>query len=241
MPKPGFGDHISHQYDADLEDIRNLVLEMGGLVEKQLSDAIAASVDGNVVLAETVVANDYKVNAMEVAIDEECMRIIARRQPAASDLRLVLAIVKTITDLERIGDQAERVARMVVQMMEKDQPKKGQLEIQHLGNHVRQMLHDALDAFARMDPAAAVRVAQEDINVDREYEGIMRQLITFMMEDPRSIPWVLEVMWSARALERIGDRACNICEYVVYLVRGKDVRHTSLEQMEKEAGAGNNP
>ena len=240
MAKVGFGDHISHQYDAELEDVRNLVLKMGGMVEQQLSDAITASVESDTALAELVVSSDYKVNAMEVAIDEECTRIIARRQPAASDLRLILAIIKTITDLERIGDEAERVGKMVLEIMRKDHPRRGQQEIQHMGTHVRQMLHSALDAFARMDPEAAVRVAQEDMKVDREYEGILRQLITFMMEDPRSIPWVMEIIWSARALERIGDRSRNICEYVVYLVRGKDVRHTSLEQLEHEALANNN-
>lgn len=238
MAKTGFGDHISHRYDAELEDVRNLVLRMGGLVEQQLSDAITASIEGDATLAEAVVSGDYKVNAMEVTIDEECTRIIARRQPAAGDLRLVIAIIKTITDLERIGDEAERVGRMTVRLTEKDYPRKGQLEIQHLGNHVRQMLHDALDAFARMDPEAAIRVAQEDVKVDREYEAMLRQLMTFMMEDPRSIPWIMEVIWSARALERIGDRACNICEYVIYLARGKDVRHTSLEQMEQEVLSG---
>lgn len=240
MARTGFGEHISHRYDEELEDIRNKVLRMGGLVEQQLADVIKASVEGNTALAEMVVTSDYKVNAMEVAIDEECTRIIARRQPAAGDLRLIIAIIKTITDLERIGDEAERVGRMVVQLTQRDHPNKGQTELQHLGSHVLQMLHDALDAFARMDAEAAVRVAHEDLKVDKEYEGIMRQLITFMMEDPRSIPWVLEVIWSARALERIGDRACNICEYVVYLAKGKDVRHTSLEQMEKEARSNDN-
>jgi phosphate transport system protein len=232
--------HISHQFDAELADIRNRVLAMGGMVEQQLNDAVRAFAEADSSIAELVVTSDYKVNAFEVAIDEECNQIIARRQPAAGDLRLILAVIKTITDLERIGDEAERIGRMAIHLSEIAAGKKGPpyTEIEHLGNHVQRMLHDALDAFARLDVELAVNVAREDIKVDREYEAIMRQLITFMMEDPRSIPHVLDVMWSARALERIGDRSCNICEYVIYLVRGKDVRHTSLEHMERQAHPG---
>lgn len=234
MDNMNIGQHISQQYNAELEDIRNRVMAMGGLVEQQLTGAIDALVSGDTKEGEEIISNDYKVNAMEVSIDEECSRILARRQPAASDLRLIVAVIKTITDLERIGDQAERVSRMAVSLADSDINKKQFVELQHLGNHVRQMLHDALDAFARMDVEAALTVAREDIKVDKEYESLMRQLITFMMEDPRTITRVLDVMWAARALERIGDHAGNICEYVIYLVMGKDVRHTSLEQMEEE-------
>ena len=231
MDKVEIGQHISQQFNAELEAVRNRVLAMGGMVEQQIDGAIKAIADGDSVLAEAVVNNDVKVNALEVEIDEECSRILARRQPAAGDLRLVVAVIKTIADLERIGDQAERIARMAIKLTEADRPQTQYIEIEQLGNHVRAMVHDALDAFARMDAEAALQTAREDLKVDKEYEGIMRQVITFMMEDPRSITRMLSVMWAARALERIGDHATNICEYIIYLVKGKDVRHTSLEQM----------
>jgi phosphate transport system protein len=226
--------HISRQYNADLEDIRSKVLQMGGLVEQQIEQALKALVKGDVGLGEAVIMDDTKVNNLEVNIDEECSQIIARRQPAASDLRLVVAVIKTITDLERIGDEAEKIARMAVRLANEERPKNNYAEIQALGRHVQQMLHASLDAFARLDVEAALKIAQEDRKIDEQYDAVMRQMITFMMEDPRTITRVLNVIWAARALERIGDHASNICEYIIYLVKGKDVRHTSLEQIEKE-------
>jgi len=226
--------HISRQFSAELEDIRSRVLQMGGLVEQQIEKALEALIKGDTALGENVIMHDTQVNKMEVTIDEECNQIIARRQPAASDLRLVVAVIKTITDLERIGDEAEKIARMAVRLAAEERPKNNYAEIQSLGGYVRQMLHDALDAFARLDIEAAVRVAREDIKIDQKYDGAMRQLITYMMEDPRTISRVLNVIWAARALERIGDHSCNICEYIIYLVKGKDVRHTSLDQVERE-------
>lgn len=225
--------HISQQFNSDLEDVRNKVLVMGGLVEQQLADSITALIQGDSELGERVAHNDYKVNALEVAIDEECTQILARRQPAASDLRLVLAIIKTITDLERIGDEAEKIARMAMQLAKFERPKDNYSEIENLGNRVRTMLHNTLDAFARTDLDAAFRIAKEDIKIDREYETVLREIMTFMMEDARQIRRCVDVIWSARALERIGDHARNICEYIIFLVKGKDVRHTSLEKMEQ--------
>lgn len=230
--------HISKQYDHELLDIRNRVLTLGGLVEEQVESAVKALVEGDIDLAERVIADDYKVNSLEVAIDEECTQIIALRQPTARDLRLVVAVIKTITDLERIGDEAKRMARITVELAN-EYPKKSQLtDVQHLAHHVRGLLRECLDAFARMDVDEALRVVQEDRQVDREYESIMRQQITYMMENPRSIPISLNIMWSARSLERIGDRACNICEYVIYYVKGKNIRHISLEEVEKDLRAG---
>lgn len=229
------GHHISHQFNEELEEIRSHVLAMGGLVEEQIQKATNALVDGDIALAERVIKDDTKVNKAEVQIDEECTSIIARRQPTASDLRLVVAVIKTITDLERIGDQAERVARMGIRLAEQPDSKISYMEIRHMGERVERMVHDALDAFARMDVDAAVAVAKEDKIVDVEYDGIMRQSLTYMMEDPKTITQMLDIMWTVRAMERIGDHAQNICEYVIYLVKGKDVRHTSIEKMEKEA------
>jgi len=226
--------HISRQYNVELEEIRSRVLQMGGLVEQQIEQALNALVKGDAALGDTVIGDDTKVNQLEVTIDEECNQIIARRQPAAGDLRLVVAVIKTITDLERVGDEAEKIARMAVRLAGEERPKNNYAEIQVLGLHVRQMVHDALDAFARVDIEAALRVAREDQKVDQQYEAVMRQMITFMMEDPRTISRMLNVIWAARALERIGDHARNICEYIIYLVKGKDVRHTSLDQVERE-------
>lgn len=234
MEKVGLEKHTSKQFDADLEDVRELVLAMGGLVEQQIADAVRSLITGEGGLGEDVVRGDTEVNRMELEIDEECTRILARRAPQAGDLRLIIAIAKTITDLERIGDEAEKIGRMATQLASYDRPKSAFRQIELLGRHVREMLRDALDAFARLDSEAAVRVAQADAEVDREYEGLVRQCITYMMEDPRTIRHMLDVLWAVKALERIGDHSTNIGEYVVYFVEGKDVRHIGLEAMEKE-------
>ncbi len=226
--------HISQQFDSELEHLRNHVFALGGLVEKQTMNAVIALTEGNIELAEDVITGDYKVNAMEVEIDEACTHILARRQPTAGDLRLVIAVIKTISDLERMGDQAKKVAQMAKELAGMERPRNGYIEIQSLGSHVQKMIHGALDAFVRMDVDAAITVAKMDLQVDHEYEAIMRQNMTFMMEDPRTIKRVLNVIWAARALERTGDHAKNMCEYIIYLVKGKNVRHISVEQMEEE-------
>ncbi|REL32120.1 phosphate signaling complex protein PhoU [Thalassotalea euphylliae] len=222
--------HISGQFNEDLETVINHVMSMGGLVEKQLQDSITAMIEADEDLAKEVLKNDYKINEFEVYIDEECSRIIAKRQPAAGDLRLIMAIIKTITDLERIGDEAEKIANVAQESFSKEQ-RDLLLNLENLGNSVLKMLQKTLDAFTRMDFDAAMKVHQRDSKIDREYEALMRQLMTYMMEDPRSIPQIMSVIWSARALERIGDRCQNICEYIMYFVKGKVFRHTSPEDM----------
>jgi phosphate transport system protein len=229
--------HILSRFNADLEGVRSGVLQMGGLVEQQLHDGIKALYSGNGRLGEEVARLDHKVNAMEVAIDEDCSRILATRGPTASDLRLIVAIIKTITDLERIGDEAEKLGNIAARLATLDRPTDRYREIKHIGDLVADMVHGALDAFARMDSDAALAVARKDRVVDEEYEALQRQCITFMMEDPRAIRRALDILWVARALERIGDHAKNICEYVVYMVLGKDIRHLSIEDVEQQLAA----
>lgn len=226
MEASDFHDHISRRFNKDIEDLRSSVLAMGGLVESQLSQAIAAIVSGDSELGLQVAKDDYKVNNLEVNIDEECGRILATRAPAAGDLRLIVAVIKTITDLERIGDEAEKIGFLASKLAAMDRPPDSYRELKTLGHHVSHMLRDAMNAFARLDVEAAVETHLEDELVDEEYESIARQCITFMMEDPRSIKRVMNVTWAARSLERIGDHAKNICEYVIYMVHGRDVRHT---------------
>ncbi len=225
--------HISKQFDDELENIRTKVLAMGGLIEQQLNNALKSLIDGDMDLASAVIETEIQVNTYDVTIDQECTKILARRQPTASDLRLVMAITKTITDLERIGDEAEKIAKMALALTEKQGPKSYYVGISAMGNLVSHMLHDSLDAFARMDSKSALNVAGKEPESDDQYGAILRQLITYMMEDARNISAALDAVWTARALERIGDHARNICENIIYLVEGKDVRHISIEQMEK--------
>jgi phosphate transport system protein len=233
--------HISRRFNEDLERVRNKVLTMGGMVEQQLANAVTALIEGDSNLGVSVGRDDFKVNGMEVSIDEECSRILATRAPAAGDLRLIVAIIKTITDLERIGDEAEKIGYIGSRLAAVERPADRYREIKHLGRIVADMVHDSLDAFARLDPEGAVAIAKKDRLVDEEYEAIQRQCITFMMEDPRTIRRALDVLWVARALERIGDHAKNVCEYVVYMVHGKDIRHLSMEDVEKHLQSRSQP
>ena len=229
-------EHIFRQYDAELEAVRAKVLEMGALVEQQIVDALDALTGTNIKLAKNVIKKDHMVNALEVQVDEDCSRIIARRQPAAGDLRMVLMMIKTITDLERIGDEATKVARFALKAAESNQKLTPRfVEIKAMANSARDMLHMALDAFARSDASKVIEIAHMDEEVDEQYQAAIRQLITFMLEDPRTISISLEVLFVAKAVERIGDHAKNISEYVVYMVKGKDVRHVTMEEMEQEA------
>ncbi len=228
-------EHTSKQFDAELEAVRARVLQMGGLVENQIRLAVESLSTGDVALMNRVIEEDHHVNAMEVDIDESCNHILVRRQPAASDLRMVMTVIKTITDLERIGDEAEKIARMAKLISQKERlhlPRYN--EIKHAADIALDMLRKSLDAFARLDLAAAAQVVRQDEQVDEEFRAIMRYLITFMMEDPRTISSSLEILFVAKAIERIGDHAKNMSEYVVYMVKGRDVRHVSVEEIERE-------
>ncbi|MEW5903573.1 MAG: phosphate signaling complex protein PhoU [Pseudomonadota bacterium] len=228
-------EHTSKQFDAELEAVRARVLQMGGLVENQIKLAVESLVSGDVALMTQVIEDDHRVNAMEVEIDESCNHILVRRQPAAGDLRMVMTVIKTITDLERIGDEAEKIARMAKLLSQKERlhlPRYN--EIKHAAELALDMLRKSLDAFARLNLSAAAQVVRQDEQVDEEFRAIMRYLITFMMEDPRTISTSLEILFVAKAIERIGDHAKNMSEYVVYMVKGRDVRHVTVEEIERE-------
>lgn len=233
-PKADFNHHISSQFNENLQDVNTQFMTMGGLVEQQVANAIQALLETDVALALKVQADDQLVNTMETQIDEALTLILARRHPAARDLRMVIAISKANTDLERIGDEAAKIARIAQALSEDGESPRGYMETRHIGNQVRIMIHQALDAFARLDTTQALQVMQADGDIDREYQSATRTLMTYMMEDPRYITRVINVLWILRALERIGDHARNIAEQVIYMVKGLDVRHTSYEAIEKK-------
>ncbi len=237
MDKLHIGQHISRQFNEELEEVRSKVLLMGGMVEEQLAHAVKALVSGKASLAREVIESDARVNSLEVEIDEECTRIVARRQPAATDLRLVMTVIKTINDLERIGDEAKRVARMSQEELDGVLSDQVRAELSHMGELVRDMLHKVLNAFARTDVDAAVEAVKADKAVDRKYKGIIKQLIEHMSNDPEAVPTVINILWAARSIERMGDRCQNIAEYVIYLALGMDVRHTSLDDILAEIEA----
>lgn len=228
-----FDQHISRQFNQELDMLRQDVMAMGGAAEEMVRDAIAALVDGDTARAQQVIDMDDQVNEMEKEIDAQATMILARRQPTASDLRLVIAIIKTVNDLERIGDEAEKIARLAVRLAEHDRPRGNYVELENMASTVRAMLHDALDGFARMVPEVAVALVREDEKVDAEYEGLLRQYYTYLVEEPRNTRRVIDCIWIARSLERIGDHAKNIGEYIIYLVEGKDLRHASIEELEQ--------
>ncbi|GED23804.1 phosphate signaling complex protein PhoU [Halomonas halmophila] len=228
--------HISRQFNHELEELKTHLMAMGGLVEKQVQDAVNSLLDADSSLAERVVDNDRAVNDMQIKIDDECTRVLARRQPAASDLRLVLAVIRAASDLERIGDEASKIARNAIELIENDSGSRGFVEVRIISEHVRRMMRDSLTSFARFDTDLALQIVEEDQKVDSEYQSAMRSLMTFMMEDARSISPVLGIMWILRALERVGDHANNLAEYVVYLVKGLDIRHTNPDDLDEEVG-----
>ncbi|MDT8448853.1 MAG: phosphate signaling complex protein PhoU [Wenzhouxiangellaceae bacterium] len=231
-----FDQHISHQFNRELENLRQKMMAMGGTVEEMLKNAIQALVDGDTGLGEKVIQTDDQVNAMEKRLDEECTLIIARRQPTASDLRLVFAIIKAISDLERIGDEAEKIGRWAIALAEFERPRNNYREIELLGHTVLEMLRLSLDGFARMDPQVAAELLRKDQKVDQEYESIFRQYYSYMMEDARNIRRVLDALLVAKALERIGDHCKNVGEYIIYLVEGRDLRHEAEKVLKREFG-----
>ncbi len=228
------GEHSSKQYDMDLETIRSKVLLMGGLVESQLRDAMVSFRTGNIELSQAVIKGDENVNRLEVQLDDSCSHLIVRRQPTANDLRTVMATIKVITDLERIGDEATKIARTAVELHTRGAGIINHFEtVRVIANSAAEMLHDALDAFARLDARQATLLIAQDEIIDHEFRSIMRSLITFMMEDPRTISSALDTLWVAKAIERIGDHAKNIAEYVIFIVEGKDIRHTDYASLAK--------
>ena len=236
-------EHTSKQFDAELERVRSRVLQMGGLVEEQIIRAMESLIAGDMELIDKVIADDHRevieadhrVNAMEVSIDGDCSQLIVRRQPAAGDLRMIFAITKTVTDLERIGDEAQKIARMAKNIHQRGAAQAPPLvEVRHAAEAAISMLRRTLDAFARLDCNTAAEVIRDDAGIDTEFRSILRQLITYMMEDPRTISTALDVVWIAKAIERIGDHAKNMAEYVIYIVEGTDVRHTSPVEPEEK-------
>jgi phosphate transport system protein len=227
--------HTSKQYDAELESVRASVLQMGELVVKQVRLAIEALIKGDAELMDRIISTDHNVNALEVGIDESCSQIIARRQPTANDLRMVMMVIKTITDLERIGDEAKNIAIMAKRLLQKRNLTLPRFDkIKFVANLTLEMLLKSLDAFANLDISAVPQIVRQDEQVDEEFRIIIRYLVSFMMEDPRSISSALEILFVAKAIERIGDHAKNMSEYVVYMVKGRDVRHITVEEIERE-------
>jgi phosphate transport system protein len=231
------GQHISRRFNEELEEVRSKVLHMGGIVETQLANALRVMVNDEIELAKEVINADSIVNSLEMEIDEECTRIVALRQPAATDLRLVMTVTKTINDLERMGDEAKRIARMSRKEMDGALDDEVRADLELLGEMVRNMLRQVLDAFARTDVDTAILVVKADKKVDKKYKKLLKQLIKRMSEDPAVIPAVMNIIWAIRSLERLADRCQNIAEHVIYMVLGMDVRHIKLDDVLAEIEA----
>ena len=228
-------EHIYKQFDSDLEAIRAKVLEMGTLVEEQTANAVKSLLNTDIKLAEAVMKRDVQINDLEMAIDEEASLLIAKRSPAAGDLRNIMMMLKIITDLERMGDEASKIARSTTRIFEDNRMSKPRFtEIKGMAKAVQVMIKTALNSFARLDLSDTIDILEKDKQVDDDYRSCMRQLLTFMLEDPRTISMSLESMFIAKSLERIGDHAVNISQSVIYTVKGKDVRHSSLKEIKKE-------
>ncbi|MDR3430060.1 MULTISPECIES: phosphate signaling complex protein PhoU [Silvimonas] len=227
-------EHISKQFDTELEAIRSNVLGMAGLVEEQVRLAMEALATGDLVIVNKVLEQEERVNAMHVQLDDMCIHMIARRQPAAGDLRMVMTVIKSVEDLERIGDKASRICQRAKNIYDSGRLQVPRFnELNHIAEDALDMLSKALDAFARLDAIQATQVIRDDNRLDEEYRGLQRQLITLMMEDPRTISLTLDILWIAKAIERIGDLAVNVAEQVVFLVKGQDIRHKSQEEVER--------
>src|SRR5690625_5142909 len=230
-------DHISQQYNAELNEIRTQLAEMGGMVQRQVNDAIRSLIEADVERANRVVEGDHKVNRMEVSIDEECVRILARRQPAARDLRLVVVVTKAITDLERVGDEASKISRQAIALSAEGTVSRGLVEIRHIGDKVSRMLRDALDAFARLDMVLAVVVLATDKTVDLAYNSAVREMITHVMEVGRRMCRAVNLLGAVRAEGGIDAEARNVAQYVVLLVLDDDVRHDSDDEIHAQIDA----
>lgn len=225
--------HISKRFNRDLAELVNQLLQMGGMVEQQLKAAVDALLNADAGLAQQAKDLEDRIDDFDLILSEACAQVLVLRQPAASDLRMTLAINRCVSDLERMGDEGNKIANASLTLIEDGQPLAGYIEVRHISQHVMQMLHDVLHAFVRQDVSLALDVKARDEKVDMEYRSAMRTLITFMMEEPRNISRILNVLWVLRALERIGDHACNIAEQVVYMVQGRDIRHASKDEIEK--------
>ncbi|MEO0421705.1 MAG: phosphate signaling complex protein PhoU [Pseudomonadota bacterium] len=244
MDQQDLGHHISRQFDEDLSALRHRVLHMGGMVEAQVERSLRALSDGDERLAAEVCADDRKINRMEVVLDEECRRILALRQPAASDLRLVVATLKTVTDLERIGDEAQKISEAAARLSEIDRNGPVFDRLQSLGRQVMTMVSGVLDAFARLDARHAISIARMDSAIDAQHFTIREDATAAMMELPAAVPMHLDAIWASRSLERIGDHVHNVCEHVIFMVYGQDVRHSELADLDlalAASGAGDDP